>query len=115
MSNKRANYNEYDVRQNDLPKRLQEDFGISERLTVGVVESLRTGAGQQSIPDEKGVTTDINEEGYAEGLVDDEGEKIYVDDTFARMSNDNFDIIVSRTDTGRRRDDDTYVVRGWKR
>ena len=114
---KSANYNEYDIRQNDLPKRLQKDFGLSERFTVSLVETIRMpDDAPESFSTERGVEATKHKGGYVEGLLDDEGDKIHMEERHVRITKiQEFDIAVTRTEATKKHDADLFTVRGWKK
>ena len=112
---KTANYNEYSIKQTDLPGILKREFGLSERFSVGLVESIRLPTDESSFVKEKGIEATKHEAAWVEELKDAEGDSIHMSSRYARITKgEEFDILVIRNTADAVRDNDQYNIQGWK-
>ena len=112
---KEVNYHE-DIQQKDLPKKLKKDFGISEQLTMGLVESYKVEKESYPKKEAKGLKISVNKDGDAKGLVDGDGDTIS-SKHYVRVNDDDetFDVILRRFETNAKAGEDWFRVRGWKK
>jgi hypothetical protein len=111
---KQINYKQSEVLQNDLPGILKKDFKISERVTMGAVESLRIKS--ESIPDDAGVSKEYSKESKdIEGLKN--GDDAYnPGGSHVRLTKkEEYDIVISMTYSSTKRDESEFAVQGWKK
>lgn len=113
MSHK-INHNEANIKHTNLPKHLDEHFGIDKKTAMSAVEAMKSN-GDFAV--KKGnVSVNLDKKDSAKGLTEENGDTLYMGGHHVRIEdNGKFDVAIIKSRSGDTRDDDLYTVRGWKK